>query len=268
MPVPARVHMRHKDVGRKQDDVHQLAGFAGAGSVAGMMLLSFFVPTRELHVPLSCDQQHQQVLGVSTGTRACCNDSVYGCYVRRCVRCVLSQSQHIGWSLFQELQSPRVVKLIAASQTKDSVYVCMELLGLSDLANMLSSSEVRQSSGVGAAYPPLSVLLTWAAQIAEGLVYMHSRCIVFCDLKSANVLLAGHCAPGESFLSRWQDVSMKLADFGTTGVHQTEQSVLQVCVTLFLVCHTRIMLTVCSAHVGSCEGITMLARVYTTHLCS
>ena len=175
--------MQHKGVGCKQDEVHKLAGFAGAGYVAGMMLLSF-VPSRELHVPLPCDQQCVQVLGVSTGTRACCNDSVYGCCVRRCVRCVLSQSQKFKSSLIQELQSPRVVKLIAASRTKDSVYICMELLGLSDLASMLSSSEVRQSSGMGAAYPPLSVLLTWATQIAEGLVYMHLRCIVYCDLIS------------------------------------------------------------------------------------
>jgi len=37
--------------------------------------------------------------------------------------------------------------------------------------------------------PPLSQMVLWAAQVAEGMIYLHQRDIIHRDLKSSNVVL-------------------------------------------------------------------------------
>ncbi len=75
----------------------------------------------------------------------------------------------------------RVVQLLEVGWEGEHPYFVMELLPGGSLAEALDG--VR---------PPVEKSVGYFREVAEALVYLHSKAIIHCDLKPANVLLDGH----------------------------------------------------------------------------
>ncbi|KAJ6662886.1 hypothetical protein lerEdw1_011090 [Lerista edwardsae] len=103
-------------------------------------------------------------------------------------------------SMLHSLQHPCVVSLIGISIHPLSF--ALELAPLGSLTTVLAESTA------GAAFMPLGHMLTLkvAYQIATGLAYLHQKSIIFCDLKSDNILVWS--------LDVKEAVNIKLSDYG------------------------------------------------------
>ncbi|XP_063170359.1 leucine-rich repeat serine/threonine-protein kinase 1 [Candoia aspera] len=103
-------------------------------------------------------------------------------------------------SMLHSLQYPCVVSLIGIS---------IHPLGLAlELAPLGSLTTVLSENSKGASYVPLGHMLTFkiAYQIAAGLAYLHKKNIIFCDLKSDNILVWS--------LDVKESINIKLSDYG------------------------------------------------------
>ncbi|XP_059129208.1 leucine-rich repeat serine/threonine-protein kinase 1 [Peromyscus eremicus] len=103
-------------------------------------------------------------------------------------------------SMLHALQHPCIVSLIGISI--HPLCFALELAPLSSLNTVLSEN-AKDSS-----FMPLGHMLTQkiAYQIASGLAYLHKKNIIFCDLKSDNILVWS--------LSVKEHVNIKLSDYG------------------------------------------------------
>ncbi|XP_004593208.2 leucine-rich repeat serine/threonine-protein kinase 1 [Ochotona princeps] len=103
-------------------------------------------------------------------------------------------------SMLHALQHPCIVSLIGISI--HPLCFALELAPLSSL-NTLLSENTRDSS-----FMPLGHMLTQkiAYQIASGLAYLHKKNIIFCDLKSDNILVWS--------LDVKDPINVKLSDYG------------------------------------------------------
>ncbi|XP_026528814.1 leucine-rich repeat serine/threonine-protein kinase 1 [Notechis scutatus] len=103
-------------------------------------------------------------------------------------------------SMLHSLQYPCVVSLIGISIHPLSL--ALELAPLGSLTTVLSENSK------GASFVPLGHMLTFkiAYQIAAGLAYLHKKKIIFCDLKSDNILVWS--------LDVKESINIKLSDYG------------------------------------------------------
>ncbi|XP_039215029.1 leucine-rich repeat serine/threonine-protein kinase 1 isoform X3 [Crotalus tigris] len=103
-------------------------------------------------------------------------------------------------SILHSLQYPCVVSLIGISIHPLSL--ALELAPLGSLTTVLSENSK------GASFVPLGPMLTFkvAYQIAAGLAYLHKKKIIFCDLKSDNILVWS--------LDVKESINIKLSDYG------------------------------------------------------
>ncbi|KAM8894430.1 leucine-rich repeat serine/threonine-protein kinase 1 [Spinachia spinachia] len=103
-------------------------------------------------------------------------------------------------SMLHSLQHPCIVPLVGISIHP----LCFAL----QLAPLGSLNTVLEEKRKGAGYMPLDHMLTYkvAYQIATGLAYLHRKSIIFCDLKSDNILVWS--------LEVQDPVNIKLSDYG------------------------------------------------------
>ncbi|KAH0620056.1 hypothetical protein JD844_014594 [Phrynosoma platyrhinos] len=102
--------------------------------------------------------------------------------------------------MLHSLQHPCVVSLIGISI--HPLCFALELAPLGSLTTVLSENSK------GASFVPLGHMLTLkvAYQIAAGLAYLHKKSIIFCDLKSDNILVWS--------LNVRESINIKLSDYG------------------------------------------------------
>ncbi|XP_058485313.1 leucine-rich repeat serine/threonine-protein kinase 1 [Solea solea] len=103
-------------------------------------------------------------------------------------------------SILHSLQHPCIVSLVGISVHP----LCIAL----QLAPLSSLNTVLQDAHPGSRFMPLGHMLTFrvAYQIAAGLSYLHRKSIIFCDLKSDNILVWS--------LQVKDPVNVKLSDYG------------------------------------------------------
>ncbi|XP_054625561.1 leucine-rich repeat serine/threonine-protein kinase 1 isoform X3 [Dunckerocampus dactyliophorus] len=103
-------------------------------------------------------------------------------------------------SMLHSLQHPCVVSLVGVSIHP----LCFAL----QLAPLGSLNSVLEERGKGCRYAPLGHVITFkvAYQIVAGLAYLHRKNIIFCDLKSDNILVWS--------LEEECPVNVKLSDYG------------------------------------------------------
>ncbi|XP_060116064.1 leucine-rich repeat serine/threonine-protein kinase 1 [Heteronotia binoei] len=103
-------------------------------------------------------------------------------------------------SMLHSLQHPCIVSLVGISI--HPLCFALELAPLGSLTTVLSENSK------GASFVPLGHMLTLKAayQIAAGLAYLHKKNIIFCDLKSDNILVWS--------LDAKESVNIKLSDYG------------------------------------------------------
>uniref|UniRef100_A0A1I8ING9 Protein kinase domain-containing protein n=1 Tax=Macrostomum lignano TaxID=282301 RepID=A0A1I8ING9_9PLAT len=103
-------------------------------------------------------------------------------------------------SILQSLNHEGVVKLHKMFETQRTLFVVMEKMAGDMLEMILSGAEGRLSE---------RVTKYLVAQILCALRYLHTRCVVHCDLKPENVLLAPAAGNGSLLYPQ-----IKLCDFG------------------------------------------------------
>uniref|UniRef100_A0A3P8RJX0 non-specific serine/threonine protein kinase n=1 Tax=Amphiprion percula TaxID=161767 RepID=A0A3P8RJX0_AMPPE len=105
-------------------------------------------------------------------------------------------------SMLHSLQHPCIVSLVGISI--HPLCLALQLAPLGSLNTVLEEKHKRKSS----MYMPLGHMLTFkvAYQIAAGLAYLHKKSIIFCDLKSDNILVWS--------LEVHDPVNIKLSDYG------------------------------------------------------
>lgn len=103
-------------------------------------------------------------------------------------------------SMLHSLQHPCIVALVGISIHP----LCFAL----QLAPLGSLNTILEERAKGSQYVPLGHMLTFkvAYQIAAGLAYLHKKNIIFCDLKSDNILVWS--------LDVEDSVNIKLSDYG------------------------------------------------------
>ncbi|TRY84280.1 hypothetical protein DNTS_013412 [Danionella cerebrum] len=103
-------------------------------------------------------------------------------------------------SMLHSLHHPCVVSLLGISI--HPLCFCLELAPLGSLNTLL------QERARGSLFMPLGHMLTFrvAYQVASGLAYLHRKNIIFCDLKSDNILVWA--------LDLEQHINIKLSDYG------------------------------------------------------
>ncbi|XP_069567536.1 leucine-rich repeat serine/threonine-protein kinase 1 [Brachyistius frenatus] len=105
-------------------------------------------------------------------------------------------------SMLHSLQHPCIVPLVGISI--HPLCFALQLAPLGSLNTVLEE----QLKGKGSRYMPLGHMLTFkvAYQITTGLAYLHRKSIIFCDLKSDNILVWS--------LEVKDPVNIKLSDYG------------------------------------------------------
>ncbi|KAM3876631.1 leucine-rich repeat serine/threonine-protein kinase 1 [Diretmus argenteus] len=105
-------------------------------------------------------------------------------------------------SMLHSLQHPCIVSLVGIS-----IHPLCFALQLAPLGSLNTVLEEKHK-GKGSRYMPLGHMLTFRAayQIAAGLAYLHRKNIIFCDLKSDNILVWS--------LEVHDPVNIKLSDYG------------------------------------------------------
>ncbi|XP_039980323.1 leucine-rich repeat serine/threonine-protein kinase 1 isoform X2 [Xiphias gladius] len=105
-------------------------------------------------------------------------------------------------SMLHSLQHPCIVSLVGIS-----IHPLCFALQLAPLGSLNTVLEEKHK-GKGSKYMPLGHMLTFrvAYQIAAGLAYLHRKSIIFCDLKSDNILVWS--------LQVQDPVNIKLSDYG------------------------------------------------------
>lgn len=105
-------------------------------------------------------------------------------------------------SMLHSLQHPCIVSLVGIS-----IHPLCFALQLAPLGSLNTVLEERHK-GKGSRYMPLGHMLTFrvAYQIAAGLAYLHRKSIIFCDLKSDNILVWS--------LEVQDPINIKLSDYG------------------------------------------------------
>ncbi|KAF0043650.1 hypothetical protein F2P81_004987 [Scophthalmus maximus] len=105
-------------------------------------------------------------------------------------------------SMLHSLQHPCIVSLVGIS-----IHPLCFALQLAPLGSLNTVLEEKHK-GKGCKYMPLGHMLTFrvAYQIAVGLAYLHRKSIIFCDLKSDNILVWS--------LKVQDPVNIKLSDYG------------------------------------------------------
>ncbi|XP_034536413.1 leucine-rich repeat serine/threonine-protein kinase 1 isoform X2 [Notolabrus celidotus] len=105
-------------------------------------------------------------------------------------------------SMLHSLQHPCIVALVGIS-----IHPLCFALQLAPLGSLNTVLEEKQKSK-GSRYMPLGHMLTFrvAYQIAAGLAYLHRKRIIFCDLKSDNILVWS--------LEVRDQINIKLSDYG------------------------------------------------------
>ncbi|CAL8404626.1 unnamed protein product [Boreogadus saida] len=111
-------------------------------------------------------------------------------------------------SMLHSLQHPCIVALVGISI--HPLCFALQLAPLGSLNTVLEESckDKVSHTRVGSRYMPLGHMLTFriAYQIATGLAYLHRKNIIFCDLKSDNILVWS--------LEVTDPVNIKLSDYG------------------------------------------------------
>lgn len=82
-----------------------------------------------------------------------------------------------------QFNSPAIVKVLATGVHEEAPYIVMEYIEGGSLTNYM-----RQLDWSGSR-PPVDMVMTIAAQIAEGLTYAHQRGLIHRDIKPGNILL-------------------------------------------------------------------------------
>ncbi|OMH80836.1 Cytokinesis protein sepH [Zancudomyces culisetae] len=95
--------------------------------------------------------------------------------------------------ILKSLSSPRIVKYYDFVRTDEYLFLVMEYVENGSLAATLKSFGVF----------PEKLVLAYVIKTIEGLIYLHSRNVVHCDLKAANILTT-------------KQGNTKLADFGVS----------------------------------------------------
>uniref|UniRef100_H3CMJ3 non-specific serine/threonine protein kinase n=1 Tax=Tetraodon nigroviridis TaxID=99883 RepID=H3CMJ3_TETNG len=116
-------------------------------------------------------------------------------------------------AMLRSLQHPCIVYLVGINIHP----LCFAL----QLAPLGSLNTVLEGKHKGSSYMPLGHMLTFkvAYQIAAGLAYLHRKSIIFCDLKSDNILVWS--------LEEQEAVNVKLSDYGISR-HSFHEGVLGV----------------------------------------
>ncbi|KAM4596959.1 leucine-rich repeat serine/threonine-protein kinase 1 [Fundulus diaphanus] len=105
-------------------------------------------------------------------------------------------------SMLHSLQHPCIVSLVGISI--HPLCFALQLAPLGSLNTVLEQKHKGKSSD----YMPLGYMLTFkvAYQVAAGLVYLHRKNVIFCDLKSDNILVWS--------LELHDPINIKLSDYG------------------------------------------------------
>lgn len=103
-----------------------------------------------------------------------------------------AQEYYTEAELLSECSHINIAQLFGVCVQAPTFYMLMEYAAGGPLSSLLNRATLKPS-----------VIVDWALQMARGMNYLHCECRAACvvhrDLKSANILLAKVCAPGE----RW-----------------------------------------------------------------
>lgn len=99
-------------------------------------------------------------------------------------------------NITSRLHHPRIVQLIGACTEPDRACILLEYMSQGSLEHYLSSHPVSS----------LSEQKKLALEIAQGMIYLHSRGVIHRDVKSANILID-------------EDGHAKVSDFGLAKIH-------------------------------------------------
>ncbi|KAH3763900.1 Serine/threonine-protein kinase [Pelomyxa schiedti] len=108
--------------------------------------------------------------------------------------------------LMKQLRHPCIVSFVGASHVPGKLCICTELIEKGSLSSLLESDKDL----------PLALLLKFALNTADAMVFLHQNKILFRDLKCGNLLLVSTALDAP--------VNCKLTDFGTArNVENPEQ---------------------------------------------
>ncbi|CAM9837612.1 unnamed protein product, partial [Phaeothamnion confervicola] len=102
--------------------------------------------------------------------------------IKRVRKSNASPSFAVELRLMRQLSFPNIVKLLAAHETQNSIWIVMEPCAGGDLAAVL------QQDG----FEPEHAVRGFGVDLMAGLQHLHSAGVLHCDLRPCNVLLDEH----------------------------------------------------------------------------
>lgn len=139
--------------------------------------------------------------------------------VEKIMRCIGSEIR-----IMKALQHQNIIELKDVTLEGDTVYMVLEFCGGGDIVSYMRMRRGKSKECVGIGEENAQRIAT---QIMKGLKHMHSFGIVHRDLKPQNILLSK--TPPISDNGSWDDVFIKIADFGFARTLETAQMTETIC---------------------------------------
>merc|ERR1719174_217903 len=115
------------------------------------------------------------------------------------------------FELLKSLDHPNIARIYEAFEDASNAYVVSEPLFGGDLTTLLTKAK---ENGVTPTYAWVGGVYR---QVVGALIYLHSKRVIHCDMKEANVMIAGD--------SHWQSPKVVVIDFGLAkGFHDAAQT--------------------------------------------
>lgn len=139
--------------------------------------------------------------------------------VEKIMRCIGSEIR-----IMKTLQHQNIIELKDVTLEGDTVYMVLEYCSGGDIVSYMRMRRGKSKECVGIGEENAQHI---ASQIMKGLKHMHSFGIVHRDLKPQNILLSK--TPPTSDNCSWNDVFIKIADFGFARTLETSQMTETMC---------------------------------------
>lgn len=139
--------------------------------------------------------------------------------VEKIMRCIGTEIR-----IMKALQHENIIELKDVTLEGDTVYMILEFCGGGDIVSYMRMRRGKSKECIGIGEENARKI---ASQIMNGLKHMHSFGIVHRDLKPQNILLSK--TPPITDNGNWDDVFIKIADFGFARTLETSQMTETIC---------------------------------------